>query len=92
MGGGWAGRGGWLVGQGTAAAAREAKTETCNGNFAGEKEKEIGNGQTVMNSFVGIYHGVENKEIYLWAVVVVAVTRRFARKSSLEVCRKSSLF
>jgi len=74
VGGGWAGRGGWLVGQGTAAAAKETKTETCNGNFAGEKEKEMGNGQTVMNSFVGIYNGVENKEIYLWVVVVVAGT------------------
>ena len=45
-----------------------------------------------MDSCNRIYHGVQNEEIYLWVVVVVAVTRRFARKSSPEVRRKPSLF
>ena len=38
----------------------------------------------MMDSCNRIYHGVENEEIYLWVVVVVAGTRRFARKSSPE--------
>ena len=49
-------------------------------------------GQMVMDSCNRIYHDVENEEIYLWVVVVVAGTRRFARKSSPEVRRKPSLF
>ena len=49
-------------------------------------------GQTVMDSCNRIYHGVENEEIYHYVVVVVAGTRRFARKSSPEVRQKPSLF
>ena len=49
-------------------------------------------GQTVMDSCNRIYHDIENEEIYLWVVVVVAGPRRFARKSSPEVRRQPSLF
>ena len=50
------------------------------------------NGQTAMDLCNRIYHGIENEEIYLWVVVVVTVTRRFAWKSSSDVRRKPSLF
>ena len=48
-----------------------------------EKEKRMGNGQTVMDSIKGIRYGVEKDEIYLVVVVVVdAGTRWFGQKSS----------
>ena len=47
-----------------------------------ETKKQIGNGQTVMDSIKGIHYGIEDDEIYLVVVVVDARTRRFDRKSS----------
>ena len=61
-------------------------------NLVGEKKTRWKSGQTVMDSCEGIYHGIENEEIYLWVVVVVAETRWFAWKSSPEVRWKPSRF
>ena len=75
-----------------AVAATKGKQEPTMENLAGENKKRWKNSQTVMDSCEGIYHGIENEEIYLWVVVVVAGRRRFARKSSPEVRWKPSLF
>jgi len=73
-------------------AASKHREEGSNGDSSPEKKKEMEIGQSVMDSCNRIYHGVEKKEIYLWVVVVVTVTRRFGRKNSPEVRRKPSLF
>ena len=72
--------------------ASKHREEGSNGDSSSEKKKEMETGQSMMDSCNRIYHGVENEEIYLWVVVVVAGMRRFAWKNSSEVRRKPSLF
>jgi len=55
-----------------------------------ENEDEMENSQTVMDSFVGIYDGVENKEIYLVVVSEFEGDAGVGRKSSPNLRRKSS--
>ena len=78
--------------QGQLSANTENKRRASNADGSSENKNEMETGQSVMDSCNRIYHGVENEEIYLRVVVVVAATRRFARKSSPEVRRKPSLF
>jgi len=64
-----------------AVAATEGKHEPTMENLTGEKKKRWKSGQTVMDSCEGIYHGVENEEIYLWVMVVVVGMRRLPEKA-----------
>ena len=71
--------------QGRLPANTEKKRRASNGDGSPENKNEMEMGQSVMDSCNRIYHGVENEEIYVWVVlVVVAGTRRLARKSSSE--------
>ena len=95
LGGLAAGRRAGLAGQRVAAAASRntgnREKLISHGDTRRRMKMRWETGQTVMDSCNRIYHGVENEEIYLWVVVVVAGTRRFARKSSPDVRRKPSL-
>ena len=48
-----------------AVAATEGKQEPTMENVVGENKKRWKSDQTVMDSCEGIYHGIENEEIYL---------------------------
>jgi len=74
----------WPAREKAGPAASKHREEGSNGDSLSENKKEMETGQSVMDSCKRIYHGVENEEIYLWTVVDVAGTRRFARKSSPE--------